>query len=106
MTTDSFEEALAHASPVQAPLTIQKTNNNKINEVKKRWRVSPVRLPDDWGTEEALEVTAAREAKARDDLFCDGGASDDVTPLEDGDGEAGAGEVGGGGEAVVAAADD
>lgn len=63
-------------------------------------------LLDDGRSEKALEVAAAGEFEARDELLRHCGASDDVATLEDCDGETAAGEVGGGGEAVVAAADD
>lgn len=54
-------------------------------------------LLDQGGAEEAEEVAAAGEAEARDEVgLGDGGAADDATALEHGDGAAGAGEVGGG----------
>lgn len=64
-----------------------------------------LQFPDDGGAEEALEVATAGELETRDEFFGDGSAADEVAALEDCDGEAGAGEIGGGGEAVVAAAD-
>lgn len=67
---------------------------------------SQLQFLDDGRPEKALEVAAAGELEAGDELLRHGGASDDVAALEDGDGEAAAGEVGGGGEAVVPAADD
>lgn len=63
-------------------------------------------LPGDGGAEEAVEVAAASELEAGDDLLSDGGAADDVAALEDGDGEAGSGKVSRGDQAVVAGADD
>lgn len=55
--------------------------------------------------EEALEVAAARKLKAGNEFLSDGGATNDVAALKDGDREAGAGEVGGCGESIVASAD-
>lgn len=62
--------------------------------------------PDDGGSEEAQEVAAAGELEAGDKFFGDGGAANEVPALEDGDGEAGACEVRGGSESVMAAADN
>ena len=68
--------------------------------------VSWEELPEDGGAEEAEEVAAAGEAEARDEVgLRHRGASQDAPALEHGDGAARAGEVGGGDEAVVAAAD-
>jgi len=47
-------------------------------------------VPYDLRTEEAEEVTAARELEARDYLLRDSGAADEVTAFEDGNREAGA----------------
>lgn len=63
-------------------------------------------LPDDGGAEEALEVAAAGEFEARDQFFGNCGAADQVTALENSDGEASACEVRGGRQAVMASADD
>ena len=60
--------------------------------------------PKDRRTKEALEVAAAGELEAGDKFFGDGGTADEVATLENGDGEAGAGQIGSGGEAIVAAA--
>ena len=66
-----------------------------------------VTVPEDGGAEEAEEVAAPGESEARDEVgFGDRGAAQDGPALEHGDGAAGAGEVRGGDEAVVAAADD
>lgn len=75
------------------------------NEWGTRSRGDATRIPDDGRAEKALEVATAGEAESGDDLLGDGCATEYVAPLEDGDGEAGASEVGGGGEAVVATAD-
>lgn len=63
-------------------------------------------LLDNGRTEEALEIAAAGELEARDQLLRHGGSTDDVTALEHGHGEAAAGQVSGGGEAVVAGSND
>jgi len=47
-------------------------------------------VPYDLRTEEAEEVTTAREFEARDDLLRDSGTTNEVTTFEDGDGKAGA----------------
>ena len=60
---------------------------------------------DDGGAEEALDVAAAGELKARNEFFSDGSTADDVATLENGDGEARASQVSSGCEAVVAGAD-
>lgn len=52
-----------------------------------------------------MEVAAAGELEARDEFFGNGSTANEVAPLENGDREAGAGQIGGGGETVVAAAD-
>lgn len=53
-----------------------------------------------------MEVAAARELEARNELLGDGGAADDVATFKNGDGEAGACEVRGCREAIVATTDD
>lgn len=51
-----------------------------------------------------MEVAAAGELKARDEFFGNGSTANEVAPLENGDRESVAGQIGGGGETVVAAA--
>lgn len=63
-------------------------------------------FPEDGGAEEAVEVAAAGEPEAGNQLLGHGCSADDVAAFEDGDGEAGACQVGGGDQAVMAAADD
>lgn len=53
-----------------------------------------------------MKVTASRKLEAWNEFLSDGGSADDVATFEDGDGKAGASKVGGGGEAVMAAAND
>jgi hypothetical protein len=64
------------------------------------------RLPENGGAEEAEEIAAAGETEAGDEVrLGHGGAPQDSPALQHGDGSAGAGEVRGGDESVVAAAD-
>ena len=63
-------------------------------------------VADDLRPQQADDVARDREPEARDDLLRDRGAAEHVPALQDDGLEAGAGEVRGGDEAVVAAADD
>ena len=63
-------------------------------------------LADDLRAEQADDVAGDAEPEAREDLLGDRRAAEDVALLEDDRPQAGAGEVGGADEAVVATADD
>ena len=65
-----------------------------------------VELADDVGPEQADDVGADREGEARVELLAHRRAAQDVAPLEHEHLAPGPGQVGGAGEAVVAAADD
>lgn len=52
---------------------------------------------DDGGAEEALEVAASGELKARDNFFCDGRAAYDVATFENSNRETSASQVCAGG---------
>ena len=65
-----------------------------------------VEVPDDLGPQERDDVGADRELEAGEDLLGHRRAAEDVAPLEDEDLLAGAREVGGVDQAVVAASDD
>ena len=79
--------------------------NEEKKKLKKRKQVSKCVL-DNGRSEKALEITAARELEARDELLRDGGSADDAAALEHGHGEPAASQIGGCGEAVMAPADD
>jgi hypothetical protein len=61
---------------------------------------------DDLRLQHRDDVGRARDAMARPQLLGDAGAADHVAALEHADAHAGAREVGGGGQPVVAGADD
>ena len=63
-------------------------------------------VADDLGPEQRDDVAEDREAEAREELLGHRGAAQDVALLEDEGLHAGAGEIGGADQAVVAAADD
>jgi hypothetical protein len=63
-------------------------------------------VADDLGPQQAHHVGELAEAVAREDFFGDGGAADDLAPLEDDYLLAGAREVRGRDHAVVAGAND
>ncbi len=63
-------------------------------------------VADDLGPQQAHHVGELAEAVAREDFFGDGGATDDLAPLEHDHFLAGAREVRGRDHAVVAGADD
>ena len=65
-----------------------------------------VELADDLRPQQRHDVRADREVEAGKHFFGDGGAAEHVPPLEHEHLAAGAREVGGRGQAVVAAADD
>jgi hypothetical protein len=65
-----------------------------------------VELVDDLGAQQAQRVGERREREARRHLLGDGGAADEVVLLQDQRPQAGLPEVGGVGEAVVAATHD
>jgi hypothetical protein len=65
-----------------------------------------IELADDLRPEQRDDVRAHREVKALEHFLGDGRAADDVAAFEHQDPAAGAGEVGGCGEAVVPRADD
>ena len=65
-----------------------------------------VELADDLGPQQRDDVRADGEAEAREDLFRDRGAAEDMTALEDEHGSAGPGQIGSGGQTVMAAAND
>lgn len=60
---------------------------------------------DDGGAEEALDVAAAGESKARNKFFSDGSTANDVATLENGDGEARTSQISSCSEAIVAGTD-
>ena len=65
-----------------------------------------IELADDLGPQQRDDVRADGEAEAGKDLFRDRRAAEDMTALEDEHGSAGPGEIGSGGQTVVATADD
>ena len=68
--------------------------------------VAEFEVVDDLILEHVADVGAAGDAEVWEELFGDAGAADEVAPFEDEGLDAGLGEVVGGDEAVVAAADD
>ena len=65
-----------------------------------------IEVADDLRPQQRHDVRADRELEAGKDFFGDGGAAEHVAPLEHEDLPARAREVGGGGQPVVASADD
>ena len=65
-----------------------------------------VEVANDFRPQQRDDVGANGKLESGEDFFGDGGAAEDVTAFEHEDFLAGAGEVGGVDEAVVAAADD
>ena len=65
-----------------------------------------IELTNDLGPQQGDDVRADRIAEAWEDLFSDGGAAQDMPPLEDEDGFSGPGEIGSGGETVMTTANN
>ena len=93
---------------VHAPQVV--TVRHRRERAVEREDLEPVRrqieLANDLGTKQRDDVRADGEVKALEDLLSDRGAAEDVAAFEDQHLASGSGQVGGGGQAVVPAADD
>lgn len=114
-TTDSSSTTSIHASLTPIPYFQNKNYNQSVTKQNQKdnliWiikiKVKGMREPlNNRGAQEALEVATARKLEARNNFLGDGGATDDVAALKDSNWETGAGEVGGGSEAIVTTAND
>src|ERR1700675_3160348 len=68
--------------------------------------IGEMKIADNFGSKHAGDVRSGGGVAARSDLFGDTASADNGAPFEDNRGVSGAGQIGGGGEAVVASANN